>query len=59
MNNTEKEMKEQLSGNSNRREEVIDALYDFVIRVSKGNATPEEVSVLPEVAEIIIPIGRL
>lgn len=37
-----------------KRKEVIDALMDFIIRVTKGNATSEETYILPEVAKILL-----
>lgn len=37
------------------RDELVSALSEFVIRVSKGGATSEsEVAVLPEVAKILL-----
>ncbi len=54
-----KEMEEQISKSGTSREDVISALAEFVIRVSKGKATPAEVAVLPEVAKIIMPMGLL
>jgi len=42
--------------NREKREKVIEALTEFVIRVSKGGpqTTAEEVQVLPAVAEIVL-----
>ena len=40
--------------NKERHDEVMKALLDFVLRVSKGAATSEEVAVLPEVAKIVL-----
>ena len=38
-----------------KKQEVINALADFVIRVAKGKATSEtEVEVLPKVASVIV-----
>ncbi len=38
-----------------QKKQVTNALVDFVIRVSNGNATTEkEVSILPEVARLLL-----
>lgn len=38
-----------------KKDEVLNALTDFVIRVAKGKATSEaEVKALPEVAKIVV-----
>jgi len=39
-----------------QRKDVIKALCEFVIRVTKENATPAELEALPKVAEILMPI---
>ena len=36
-------------------DQAFTALCEFVIRVAKGNATPEEIAVLPEVAKVVLP----
>jgi len=41
---------------SEQRKEVINALHEFVIRVTKESATPAELEALPRVAEILIPL---
>lgn len=38
----------------NRREDILDALTDFVLRVSKGPAIEEEIAVLPQIAELCL-----
>lgn len=40
--------------NDKQSKEVIDALVNFVKRVSQGGAPPEEVQVLPEVARVLL-----
>lgn len=35
-------------------EDIIKALCNFTIRVAKGEATPEETAILPEVAQIVL-----
>ena len=35
---------------------LIAALREFVLRVSKGGATPEEMQVLPGVAELLMSV---
>lgn len=45
---------------SEQKKEVIDALVDFIIRVSKGGTTSEkEVEVLPEVVSGLVAINRV
>lgn len=41
--------------NKKQKDEVINALVEFVLRVAEGKATSEtEVAILPKVAEILI-----
>lgn len=43
-----------------QKEEVIDALVGFILRVSKGKTTSEkEVEVLPEVVSGLVAINRV
>lgn len=43
-----------------QKEEVIDALVGFILRVSKGETTSEkEAEVLPEVVSKLIDINRV
>lgn len=37
-------------------EQVSQALAEFIVRVSQGNATPEETAILPEVAKMVLDI---
>jgi hypothetical protein len=43
--------------NKTQHKEVVKALTDFVLRVSKGDATKEEVALLPEVAAIVLSLS--
>lgn len=36
------------------RQEIGKCLYDFVLRVSKGEGQPHEVAVLPEIAALVL-----
>lgn len=38
----------------NKYDKILDALIDFVLRVSKGPATEEELAVLPQIAELCL-----
>ena len=46
-------MEKEKSENTSK-EEIIKSLSQFVLRVAKGQASPDETMVLPEIAKIVI-----